>query len=257
MSRFEEAVLKLLAVVLVPTVLGLAAYVNILWRSSADSSPTINPYVPPEAVYSMIEYVKKSTVLIQCDSNRGSGFAFELYSDAKYDDAIWRFSAPSETETLILTNYHVISECLTSTVSVRLLTGENLDGQVVGTDAENDLAALVIGTQMTALYAANHTFDSGYWVMASGSPLDLSGTVTFGNIINIEENRIYTSASLNRGNSGGPLVDNEGLVLGINTGYRAVAQNINWAVDINALCAKLAICRNPQHGLIHPREWQE
>ena len=92
--------------------------------------------------------------------------------------------------------------------------------------------------------------------MATGSPFGMAGTTTFGNIINMEGNRIFTSASLNKGNSGGPLVDNEGYVMGVNTGYTAIAQNINWAIDINGLCNTIAICtrvsEDPQNSnLLH------
>jgi S1-C subfamily serine protease len=144
-----------------------------------------------------------------------------------------------------------------SNLTVELPSQEIVVARVELTDPLNDIAALSVKESLDPLYAINYTLDSGYWVMASGSPLDLQSTVTFGNIINIDGNRIYSSASLNRGNSGGPLVDNEGFVIGINTGYRAVAQDINWAVGINALCQKLATCKNPEHGLIHPTEWEE
>ncbi len=257
MSRAEGLVLKLLAVVLVPVVLGLAGFVSILWTDSRDSAPSINPYVAPENPWGLIDYVKKSTVSIRCGEGTGSGFAFELDSDSRYDNAIWRFALPKESQTLILTNHHVVADCATETVFVTLFSGEIVAGTILSFDEQNDLAAVSIEEEVSPLYAARYTFDSGYWVMASGSPLGLGRTVTFGNIINIEGTRIYTSASLNRGNSGGPLVDNEGLVLGVNTGYRAVAQNINWAIDMNALCDEMAECRNPTHGLIHPSEWPE
>jgi S1-C subfamily serine protease len=87
--------------------------------------------------------------------------------------------------------------------------------------------------------------------MAVGSPFGMTGSVTFGNIIYSEGNKIYTSASLNKGNSGGPLVDNTLYVMGISTGYKAVAQNLNFATDINAVCEVIAKCYK-EDGLLHP-----
>ena len=255
MNRFEELVLRTLAIVLVPVVAGLSLYVNILWKNSQAISSELDGYVAPDNVYGTIEYVKNSTVSINCGINKGSGFAFTLLPEGD-NNAIWNFSTTA-LQTVILTNHHVVESCIEEKLPLRvqLFSGEILNAEIKSLDAYNDLAALVVEQEVEPLYAIYYAPDSGYWVMASGFPLDLRGTVTFGNIINIEENRIYTSASLNRGNSGGPLVDNEGYVIGINTGYRAVAQNINWAIDINAICKKLATCRNI--GLLHPIEYEE
>ena len=254
MTKFEEMVLRTLAIVLVPVVAGLSLYVNILWKNSQDASPESNGYVAPENVYGVIEIVNDSTVSIDCGLNKGSGFTFQLPSDQK-PYPIWNFSTNEELQTVILTNYHIIESCIGEKLPLRvqLFSGEILNAELKILDPDNDLAALAVDKKIEPLYAIWYPLYSGYWVMASGSPLDLKGTVTFGNVINIEGSRIYTSASLNRGNSGGPLLDNQGYVIGINTGYRAVAQNINWAIDINAICINLATCLNP-NGLIHPIE---
>ena len=257
MTKFEEMVLRTLAIVLVPVVAGLSLYVNILWKNSQDASPESNGYVAPENVYGVIETVNDLTVSIDCGLNKGSGFAFKLLSDVEADNAIWNFSTNEELQTVILTNYHIIESCIGEKLPLRVQfgSGEILNAELKSLDPDNDLAALAVDKKIDPLYAIWYPIYSGYWVMASGSPLDLKGTVTFGNVINIEGSRIYTSASLNRGNSGGPLLDNEGYVIGVNTGFRAVAQNINWAIDINALCKKIATCRN--NGLIHPIESEE
>jgi serine protease Do len=134
--------------------------------------------------------------------------------------------------------------------------GRSYFAEIKEVDKENDLAALYIPKIIQELESAWYLFATGYWVMALGSPFGMAGTTTFGNIINMEGNRIFTSASLNKGNSGGPLVDNEGFVMGVNTGYTAIAQNINWAIDINGLCNTIAICSkirtSPQNSnLLH------
>ena len=256
MSRFEEFVLKTLAIVLVPVVAGLALYVKLLWTESAEAKPSFNGYVAPIDMWGVVDYVQKSTVTIECKDSVGSGFSFRLSTKDEFNQ--WKFEAPKSEGSLLLTNFHVVEECSESDQKpiVRLAKGKQLLGEIKAVDAENDIAVLVIDNYLEPLLPIWWKIYSGFWVMATGSPFDMQGTVTFGNVINSDSNRIYTSASLNRGNSGGPLTDNEGYVIGINTGYRAVAQNLNWAIDVNALCDNLVDCNKPffEDGLIHPRK---
>lgn len=255
MSRFEELVLRTLAIVLIPVVAGLAFYVKVLWIESRESNPNFNPYVSPQNVYGEVEYVKQATVTIKCGSSVGSGFSFRPTNKDKTES--WKFEISESTGSVLLTNYHVVENCLENSVdaTVKLAKGKEVVGEILAIDKANDIAVLSIEPSIDYLEPLWWEIYSGYWVMATGSPFDMQGTVTFGNIVNIEGNKIFTSASLNRGNSGGPLTDNEGYLIGINTGYRAVAQNFNWAVDINALCEELVDCSGPEFedGLIHRR----
>jgi len=258
MTRLEELVLRTLAIVLVPVVAGLSLYVQILWKQKEDSSNQNNSYVSPYNLYEFMDYVKDGTTVLTCAGSTGSGFVFNLSADPESDHATWRFELPKENYSTVLTNYHVVENCIEegSSVTVELSDGISIKGEILGVDEKNDVAVIGIAKEAEGLFAANWNLDSGNWVMAAGSPLGLNSTVTFGHIINLDGNRIYTSASLNRGNSGGPLVENAGFVIGINTGYKAVAQNINWGVSINVLCDSLANCMNPKHGLIYPIVWE-
>lgn len=251
MTRFEELILRTLAIVLVPVVAGLALYVQILWRDYTDMDAVTNGYVPPKYVYSLIEETRKATVTVECSNYSASGFSFAFEEE---DEASFSFDwvDPEETS-IVLTNFHVVEECYKDelVVFVQDSNTERLPAKIAGVDTENDLAALLVSKKIPELKAAYYVFRPGYWVMATGSPYGMFGTTTFGNIIYSEGNRIYTSASLNKGNSGGPLVDNLGYVMAVNTGYRAVAQNLNFAIDINALCKKLANCF-AESKLIHP-----
>jgi S1-C subfamily serine protease len=255
MTRFEEFILRTLVIVLVPVVAGLAFYVKVLWMESRELNPYSNPYVSPQNVYGVVDYVKELTVTIRCGSSVGSGFSFRPTDKDKTE--VWKFDISESTGSVLLTNYHVVENCLENSIDaiVKLAKGKEVVADILAIDKANDIAVLSIKPSMDYLEPLWWEIYNGYWVMATGSPFDMQGTVTFGNIINIEENKIFTSASLNRGNSGGPLTDNEGYVIGINTGYRAVAQNVNWAVDINALCEELVDCSGPEFedGLIHRR----
>ncbi len=255
MTRFEELVLRSIAIVLIPVVAGLAMYVRLLWAESVEANPYWNAYVAPQNVYGVVDYVQKSTVTIECQNSLGSGFSFRLSPNGNFD--AWKFEVPEGKGSLLLTNYHVVRECFENRTQpvIELAKGRKITGEIRAVDDANDIAVLTVKPSMQYLTPIWWEIYSGYWVMATGSPFEMQGTVTFGNVINVDGNRIFTSASLNRGNSGGPLTDNEGYLIGINTGYRAVAQNLNWAIDINAICAKLVDCNGPdfQKGLIHPR----
>jgi serine protease Do len=127
----------------------------------------------------------------------------------------------------ILTNEHVIDNA--SKIVVRLNSGEEFPAKLVGTDEETDLAVLKIdaGRNLEALKLADSDrVRVGDWVLAVGSPFGLSRTVTAGIVSQVKRETpdgsafqrfIQTDAAINRGNSGGPLVNMEGEVIGINS----------------------------------------
>ncbi|MEZ5428620.1 MAG: Do family serine endopeptidase [Pyrinomonadaceae bacterium] len=127
----------------------------------------------------------------------------------------------------ILTNFHVISDAARITVS--LPSGEEYVAKVVGTDNETDLAVLKIeaGHDLPFINLGNSDQARvGDWVLAIGSPFGLAKTVTAGIIsqtnretpaANPFQRFIQTDAAINRGNSGGPLVNMKGEVIGINS----------------------------------------
>jgi serine protease Do len=127
----------------------------------------------------------------------------------------------------ILTNFHVIDEA--SRISVKLQSGEEFVAKVVGTDEETDLAVLKIETGRDLPFIKLGNSDEaqvGDWVLAIGSPFGLAQTVTAGIISQTRRETPYasqfqkfiqTDAAINRGNSGGPLVDMNGDVIGINS----------------------------------------
>jgi serine protease Do len=127
---------------------------------------------------------------------------------------------------IVVTNNHVISEA--DEVHVILNDGTRLKAEVIGRDQKIDLAVLKV-TPTKPLKAVNFGDSDklrlGEWVIAIGNPFMLGGTVTAGIVsarnrdINSGpyDNYIQTDASINRGNSGGPLFNLEGEVIGVNT----------------------------------------
>lgn len=127
---------------------------------------------------------------------------------------------------IVITNNHVIEQA--DEVEVNFADGSKLKAEVVGRDQKTDLAVLRVKTDKPLPYVELGDSDAirvGDWVMAIGNPFGLGGSVTLGIVSarnrNINagpyDDFIQTDAAINRGNSGGPLFDMEGKVVGINT----------------------------------------
>jgi serine protease Do len=156
-----------------------------------------------------------------------------------------------DPEGLVLTNEHVVRDADQIKVTVYDKNGDKKDytGRVVGKDARTDIAVVRIRAGHTLPYAALGDSDKvrvGDWAIAIGSPFNLAQTLTVGVIsadrqsLQIEgkeyRNLIQTDAAINRGNSGGPLLNIRGEVVGINTAIYAptgVFAGIGFAVPIN------------------------
>jgi serine protease Do len=147
-------------------------------------------------------------------------------------------------EGYILTNNHVVEKA--QKIEVRLSDKTKFRGEVVGRDPKTDIAVIKIdpkGHQLAiAKLGDSNKCRVGQWAIAIGNPFGLDRTVTVGVIsatgrsdigIAAYENFIQTDASINRGNSGGPLVNIQGEVIGINTAIVATGQGIGFAVPIN------------------------
>ena len=143
----------------------------------------------------------------------------------------------------VLTNYHVIRGA--DSVTVKLSSKQEFQGQIVGFDAKTDLAIIKFQPEGDARVAALGDSDAlrvGEWAIAIGNPFGLDQTVTVGVVsatgrsevgIATYENFIQTDASINPGNSGGPLVNLRGEVMGINTAIVATGQGIGFAIPAN------------------------
>lgn len=127
----------------------------------------------------------------------------------------------------ILTNHHVIEDA--TRITVGLQSGEKYTATVVGVDPETDVAVIKIDAPKdlpTVTLGDSNSAQVGDWVLAMGSPFGLDQTVTAGIISKKERESQYftvfqrflqTDAAINRGNSGGPLVNMRGEVIGMNS----------------------------------------
>jgi S1-C subfamily serine protease len=151
-------------------------------------------------------------------------------------NAVPRFGSGAGSGTIIdreghiLTNYHVVRDA--RQVSVTLADGEEREGKVIGIDPENDLAVVKLdprGLHLTVIpFGRSDDLLVGQKVLAIGNPFALSRTLTTGVVSGlgrpvradygaIIQEMIQTDASVNPGNSGGPLLNSRGEMIGINT----------------------------------------
>ena len=151
---------------------------------------------------------------------------------------------------IVVTNNHVIQDA--EDIIVRVNGDEEYEAKVVGADPLSDIAVLQLETKDKFTPVAFGDSDKariGDWVIAIGNPFGLGGTVTSGIIsarnrsigLSRYEDYIQTDASINSGNSGGPLFDMNGDVIGINTAILGRNGSIGIGFSIPANSAKIVI----------------
>jgi serine protease Do len=144
----------------------------------------------------------------------------------------------------ILTNDHVVEDA--DQIIVRLKDGRTFPGEVKGTDAESDIAVVKINASglTPAKLGDSDAARVGEFVLAIGAPFELNDTVTVGHVSakgrsldgmtgNLDQDFLQTDAKILPGNSGGPLVNLEGEVIGVNTMIEGLDTGIGFAVPIN------------------------
>ncbi len=141
----------------------------------------------------------------------------------------------------VVTNYHVVEKAVD--ISVILENGDKYEGKVIGKDPKTDLAVVKFepkGKLQAVSFGNSDDLRIGDWVLAIGNPFGLGYTVTAGIVsakgrslgLGAYDDFIQTDASLNPGNSGGPLFNLNGEVVGVNTAIVAQGQGIGFAIPI-------------------------
>lgn len=156
-------------------------------------------------------------------------------------------------EYFLLTNNHVVSGAENSQINIQLADGRLLRPSKVWADPKTDVAVLLLETSETLPTVALGDSDRiqvGHWVLAMGSPFGLNQTVTHGIISARERGQVslgstilikdflQTDAAINPGSSGGPLINMQGEVIGINTAIAApsgvsVSSGVAFSIPIN------------------------
>jgi len=148
----------------------------------------------------------------------------------------------------ILTNNHVVDRA--ERITVKLSDGRTMRARLIGADPDTDIALIKVDGQAglpVAPLGDSASLRMGEWVCAIGNPLGYEHTVTVGVVSFLGrklfdmslDNYIQTDAAINFGNSGGPLINSRGEVIGINAAISSRASSIGFAVPINGAAAVL------------------
>ena len=202
-----------------------------------------------------------TTQTIVTRSNPFPGFQFPPGSP--FEDMFKEFGTPQERQTsalgsgfiiskdgLVVTNNHVIQDA--EDIIVRVNGDKEFKAKVIGADPLSDIAVLKLDTKekfTPVKFGDSDKARIGDWVIAIGNPFGLGGTVTSGIIsarnrsigLSRYEDYIQTDASINSGNSGGPLFDMKGDVIGINTAILGRNGSIGIGFSIPSNSAKIVI----------------
>ena len=195
---------------------------------------------------------------------------FEFPPGSPFEDMFKDFGTPQKKKAyalgsgfiidssgIIVTNNHVIKGA--EDILVRIEGGEDYEAEVIGADPLSDLAVLKIKSNekfKPVKFGDSDKARIGDWVIAIGNPLGLSGTVTAGIIsarnrnigMTRYEDFIQTDASINQGNSGGPLFNMDGEVIGINTAILGREGNIGIGFSIPSNNAKIVVDQLIKYG---------
>ena len=228
-------------------------FLNFSFLANAKSVPESFADLAEKLMPSVVNISTTQTVVTNVNP-----FPFEFPPGSPFEDMFKEFGTPQKRKAtalgsgfiidakgIVITNNHVIKGA--EDIFVRLDDGTEYKAKVIGADPLSDVAVLKIISDIKFIPVKFGDSDKariGDWVIAIGNPLGLSGTVTSGIIsarnrdigMNRYEDFIQTDASINVGNSGGPLFNMDGDVIGINTAIfgRGGSIGIGFAIPSNS-----------------------
>ena len=228
-------------------------------NSSSQSIPGSFADLAERLMPSVVNISTTQTVVSR--SNPFPGFEFPPGSP--FGDMFKEFGTPQERQSsalgsgfiidekgIVVTNNHVIDGA--EDIVVQVNGEKKFNAKVIGADPLSDIAVLQLDTKdkfIPVKFGDSDKARIGDWVIAIGNPFGLGGTVTSGIIsarnrsigLSRYEDYIQTDASINSGNSGGPLFDMNGDVIGINTAILGRSGNVGIGFSIPSNSAKIVI----------------
>ena len=220
----------------------------------------------PSSFADLAEKLMPSVVNIsttQTVTTNANPFPFQFPPGSPFEDMFKEFGTPQKRQSaalgsgfiidakgIVVTNNHVIQDA--EDIIVRVNGDQEFKAKVIGADPLSDIAVLQLETKekfVPVQFGDSDKARIGDWVIAIGNPFGLGGTVTSGIIsarnrsigLSRYEDYIQTDASINSGNSGGPLFDMNGDVIGINTAILGRNGSIGIGFSIPSNSAQLVI----------------
>ena len=236
----------------------LIIYLNLQTHSFSQNTPGSFADLAEKLMPSVVNI--STTTIIKTQSNP---FPFQFPPGSPFEDMFKEFGTPQERKSsalgsgfiidekgIVVTNNHVIQDA--EDIIIRVNGDKEFKAKVIGADPLSDIAILQLETKEKFIPVKFGNSDKariGDWVIAIGNPFGLGGTVTSGIIsarnrsigLSRYEDYIQTDASINSGNSGGPLFDMNGDVIGINTAILGRSGSIGIGFSIPSNSAKLVI----------------
>lgn len=201
------------------------------------ASKVASPSQAPSALEKLSPKIVESVVTIFCGQGVGSGWSPQIDLAPSHKTAGY--------QSFIVTNHHVIEDCIGSgTVTLELSDGRSQIGRVVSWDEANDLAGIVTTVKIPGLQWRGEVPKQGWWVGVLGAPRGLSGYLTTGliSIVSADSSTIGTTAPVNPGNSGGPIFDKTGRVLGTVSWKVLESEGLGFAKSNPLLCVNIIDC---------------
>ena len=250
MPRFRKKIRVVLISILLLCNNSLSSFSKEIPGSFADLAEKLMP--------SVVNISTTTTVTTQSNP-----FPFQFPPGSPFEDMFKEFGAPQERKSaalgsgfiidekgIVITNNHVIQDA--EDIIVRVNGDKEFKAQVIGADPLSDIAVLKLDANEKFIPVKFGNSDEariGDWVIAIGNPFGFGGTVTSGIIsarnrslgLTRYEDYIQTDASINSGNSGGPLFDLNGDVIGINTAILGRSGSIGIGFAIPSNSAKIVI----------------
>ena len=215
---------------------------------SSNIIPTLNlgldtalttPANQPTDLVDLSAKIGESVVTVLCTNGLGTGWSLnvDLPISMKTDGYL----------SYIVTNHHVIEDCTTNrNIQIVLKNQTKVPAYVWSWDAKNDVAAVVTKAAIQQLNWRGATPQQGWWVGVIGSPLGFPGILTTG-IVSSNNSSTFlgtTTAPINQGNSGGPVFDRNGRVIGLATAKYVDSEGFGIFHGTPLLCLKIVKCTN-------------
>jgi S1-C subfamily serine protease len=196
-----------------------------------------SPSLPPTNLVTLIQGIAPSVATILCGKNSGTGWSI----NAKLSNSL----ISRGNKSYFITNHHVVEDCLLSgDVTLVLDDKRRIPGKIWSWNKDDDTAGIVTTVQVPGLTWSGVTPQQGWWLGVYGSPLGYPGVLTTGIVssLNSQNFILTTTAPLNPGNSGGPVFDRQGRVVGLATAKFVDSEGFGIVHGTPLLCNKVINC---------------